>query len=74
MSLFAVCLSQVQELFHGHTSGWLEKEPNMNWIFETYSNVYSTAMMQDVKPFRHIAAANKPTSMRNRFAQLFGRR
>lgn len=21
----------------------------MNWIFETYSNVYSTAMMQDVK-------------------------
>jgi hypothetical protein len=21
----------------------------MNWVFETYSNVYSTAMMQDVK-------------------------
>jgi len=21
----------------------------MNWIFETYSNVYNTAMMQDVK-------------------------
>ncbi len=21
----------------------------MNWVFETYSNVYSTAMMQDMK-------------------------
>ena len=21
----------------------------MNWVFETYSNVYSTAMMQDTK-------------------------
>lgn len=21
----------------------------MNWIFETYSNVYNTAMMQDVR-------------------------
>jgi hypothetical protein len=26
-----------------------EKEIAMNWIFETYSNVYNTAMMQDVR-------------------------
>jgi hypothetical protein len=25
------------------------KEFTMNWVFETYSNVYTTAMMQDMK-------------------------
>jgi len=30
----------------------------MNWILETYSDVYSTAMMHDVKA-RHHAPANR---------------
>ena len=25
----------------------------MNWIFDTYSNVYTTAMMQDQKSLHH---------------------
>jgi hypothetical protein len=29
--------------------GSRKKEIAMNWIFETYSNVYNTAMMQDVR-------------------------
>ena len=31
----------------------------MNWLFEAYSNVYNTAMMQDVKPESHIATAKE---------------
>ncbi len=42
----------------------------MNWVFETYSNVYSTAMMQDTKTVRK-AKADK--SVRGTFARLFGR-
>ncbi len=34
----------------------------MNWVFETYSNVYSTAMMQDTKTVRNAATA-KQTSL-----------
>ncbi len=29
----------------------------MNWIFDTYSNVYTTAMMQDQKSAHHAAHA-----------------
>ena len=29
----------------------------MNWIFEAYSNVYNTAMMQDQSRPSHVAAA-----------------
>jgi hypothetical protein len=29
----------------------------MNWIFDTYSNVYTTAMMQDQKSLHHAAPA-----------------
>lgn len=29
----------------------------MNWIFEAFTNVYSTAMMQDVSSAEHAAIA-----------------
>ena len=31
----------------------------MNWIFEAYSNVYSTAMMKDMTVPTHVAGAKK---------------
>jgi hypothetical protein len=31
----------------------------MNWIIETYSDVYNTAMMHDVKKPHHVPAARK---------------
>jgi len=34
----------------------------MNWIVETYSNVYSTAMMQEVKHHEHAASAKSPAA------------
>lgn len=40
----------------------------MNWVFETYSNVYSTAMMQDVK-----SAAKAPIARKSILVRLFGR-
>jgi hypothetical protein len=49
-----------------------QKESQMNWIFETYSNVYSTAMMQDAK-ISHNAAAAKNVKSRGLFARLTGR-
>jgi hypothetical protein len=42
----------------------------MNWVFETYSNVYNTAMMQDVKTVRPTTAKS---SIRSNLARLFGR-
>ena len=43
----------------------------MNWVFETYSNVYSTAMMQDKRlPKAPATKAVKPVST---IARLFGR-
>jgi hypothetical protein len=47
------------------------KETTMNWIFETYSNVYNTAMMQDTNTVR-FAAANKPVR-KGLVARLFSR-
>ena len=43
----------------------------MNWIFETYSNVYSTAMMQDQRPAK--APVAKATKSVSAVARLFGR-
>ena len=40
----------------------------MNWVFETYSNVYSTAMMQDVKAAPKAKSDRKPL-----LARLFHR-
>jgi hypothetical protein len=31
----------------------------MNWIFETYSNVYNTAMMQDTRASKALKEAAK---------------
>jgi hypothetical protein len=33
----------------------------MNWIFETYSNVYNAAMMQDQSRPNHAASAKNTT-------------
>ncbi len=43
----------------------------MNWVFETYSNVYNTAMMQDMHTSRNAAVAQKAT-VRTKIARLFG--
>jgi hypothetical protein len=40
------------------------KEFIMNWVFETYSNVYSTAMMQDMKVAPKVAVARKSILVR----------
>jgi hypothetical protein len=45
----------------------------MNWIFETYSNVYTTAMMQDAKSGNHAAVAKATKKSPGAFARLFGR-
>jgi hypothetical protein len=46
----------------------------MNWVFGAYSNVYSTAMMQNTDVAHHLATAKlnavKPAG---RIARLFGR-
>ena len=43
----------------------------MNWIFESYSNVYSAAMMQDRRPA--VAAPKKAAKAVSPIARLFGR-
>ncbi len=40
----------------------------MNWVFETYSNVYSTAMMQDMKVY-----AKAPVARKSILVRLFSR-
>jgi hypothetical protein len=40
----------------------------MNWVFETYSNVYQTAMMQDMKAAPKVKAESKSV-----LARLFRR-
>jgi hypothetical protein len=42
----------------------------MNWIFDTYSTVYKTAMMQDQNHEHHAASAN--TSRASKRNGLFG--
>jgi hypothetical protein len=36
----------------------------MNWVFESYSSVYQTAMMQDMKPIRAPKAIKVPLTTR----------
>ena len=43
----------------------------MNWVFETYSNVYSTAMMQNTRPAK--ASVAKTVKAVSTIARLFGR-
>jgi hypothetical protein len=50
-----------------------EKEIEMNWVFETYSNVYNTAMMQETKSVRNVASAKSNKTVRGTFARFFGR-
>ena len=33
----------------------------MNWILDTYSNVYTTAMMRELKSPQNVADAKKPS-------------
>jgi hypothetical protein len=45
-----------------------------NWILNAYSEVYSTAMMHDVKPQAFVATANKANETRfNKLVRLLGR-
>ncbi len=47
----------------------------MNWIFETYSNVYNTAMMQDVRvpqPRKEAPKASKESAF-SKFLPLSSR-
>jgi hypothetical protein len=44
----------------------------MNWIFDTYSNVYSTAMMQNTKISHHPKPVRE-TKTASPLAKLFGR-
>jgi hypothetical protein len=44
----------------------------MNWILETYSDVYSTAMMHDAKARHHAPAARKQTAIA-KIVRLFHR-
>lgn len=47
----------------------------MNWLFEAYSNVYTTAMMQDVKPESYVATAkDRSHDKRPSFLGRFSRR
>jgi hypothetical protein len=47
----------------------------MNWVFDTYSNVYSTAMMQTKSPDHHAAVAkDRSNGKRISILGLFGRR
>jgi hypothetical protein len=39
-----------------------------NWIFNAYSEVYTTAMMHDVKPKAFVSTVN--ASAENRFSKL----
>ena len=46
----------------------------MNWIFEAYTNVYSTALMQGVDGPAHAACAKESVSAKpGRLARMFGR-
>ena len=46
----------------------------MNWVFGAYSNVYSTAMMQNTDFTAYLADAKSgETKSAGRIARLFGR-
>ena len=47
----------------------------MNWVFDTYSNVYQAAMMQTQTEPNHVATAKeRPHVKRSAIFGLFGRR
>lgn len=47
----------------------------MNWILNTYSDVYATAMMSDSKGERHVATAkSRAPEKRTAFFGLFNKR
>jgi len=48
----------------------------MNWLFDAYSNVYGTAMMQALSDRRHVAdAKERPSDKRTpSFLGFLGRR
>ena len=47
----------------------------MNWVFDTYSNVYSTAMMRTQSTAHHAATAKeREHGKRHSIFGLFGRR
>ena len=43
----------------------------MNWLYNAYSNVYSTAMMQDMKTRDHVATAKDRIDVKR--PSIFGR-
>jgi hypothetical protein len=45
----------------------------MNWVFETYSNVYNTAMMHEAKSPRNVAVAKSGSKVRGAITRLFTR-
>jgi hypothetical protein len=47
------------------------KEMTVNWIFESYSNVYNTAMMVEQRPAQTVSKAKTPVV--SKFARLFKR-
>ena len=50
-------------------------EWDMNWVLDTYSNVYKTAMMQTKSVGHHAASAKeREHGKRNSLFGLFGRR
>ncbi len=47
----------------------------MSWVLDTYSNVYTTAMMQDQKSVVYAAPAkDKSLAKRSAILRIFGRR
>lgn len=47
----------------------------MNWVLDTYSNVYSTAMMQSHDAKQNVAVAKDRVNVkRSAILRLFGRR
>lgn len=75
MSLFAVCdfaVANVDQTHRNNGSEAATQENDMNWILETYSDVYSTAMMHDVKA-RHHAPATRKSKTIAKIARLFHR-
>jgi hypothetical protein len=47
----------------------------MNWVFDTYSNVYSTAMMQSHEAVQNAAPAKERVHVkRTAILKFFGRR
>jgi hypothetical protein len=50
------------------------QEVRMNWVFETYSTVYRTAMMQDTSRHHPVAAKSRTIAKRPLLRDLLFRR